>query len=62
MIFYQMKELTPISKSLHCKCFQLIWRGQVIHVLLIKAHSLVYNQIDCFALFFETNIEAAILV
>ena len=57
-----MKELTPISKNLHFRCFKLILSGQIFHVLLINAHSLIYNQIDCVAIFFETYIQAAILV
>ena len=57
-----MEEMTPISKNLHSKCFKLIWSGQIFHVLLINAHSLIYNKIDCFAFFFETYIKAAILV
>ena len=31
-------------------------------MLLTTAHSLIYNQIDCFGFFFETYIKAAILV
>ena len=34
----------------------------MFHVLLINAHSLIYNQTDCFAFFFETYTKAAILV
>ena len=51
-----MKELTPIFNSLQFQCFKLILSGQVFHVLLINAHSLIYNQIDGFAFFFETYI------
>ena len=57
-----MKQLTTISKSKHFKCFKLIWSGQVLYVLLTNAYSLIYNQIDRFAFFFETYINAAILV
>ena len=39
-----------------------MWSGQIYRVLLINAHCIVYNQIDCFAFFFETNVKAAILV
>ena len=54
IIFCQMKELTPISKSLHFQCFKSIWSGQVFH-------SLIYNQSDCFAFFLSIH-KAAILV
>ena len=57
-----MKQLTPISISLHFQCFKLIWGGHVFHVLLTNAHSLLYNQIDCFAFFYDTYINAAIHV
>ena len=60
--FCKMKELTPIANSLHFQCFKLVLSGQVFHVLLINVHSLIYNQIDCFAFFFETHFKASILV
>ena len=44
-----MKQLIPISKSLHFQCFKLILNGQVVHLLLTNENSLTYNQIDCFA-------------
>ena len=62
MKFCKMKELTPISNSLHFQCFKLILSGQVFHVLLINAHSFIYNQFESFAFFFETYIKASILV
>ena len=50
MKFCHMKQLILFSNSLHFQCLKLILSGQVFH----DAHSLIYNQIDCFAFFFET--------
>ena len=57
-----MKELTPISKNLHFKYLKSIRSWRIFHALLINAHYFIYNQIDSFAFFFETYIEATILV
>ena len=39
IIFCQMKELTPISKSLHFQCFKFILSGQVFHAILFNIQS-----------------------
>ena len=49
-----MKELTPISKGSHFQFVKFILNGHFFHVLLTNEHSLVYNQNNCFAFFFET--------
>ena len=47
-----MKQLTPLSKSLHFQCFNLILSGQVFHVLrmcscvkLIALHSFLRHKL-----------------
>ena len=49
-------------KSLHFQCDKFILIQHIFYMLLTNEHSLIYNQNDCFAFFFETYIKAAILV
>ena len=50
--FCQMKELIPIS--------EFTFSGSSFSSITHKCTLFIYNQIDCFAFFFETYIKAAI--
>ena len=52
--FCHMKQLTPISKSLHFQCVKFLLNGQMFYVLLTNEHSLTCFQNDGFVLFSET--------
>ena len=52
----------PYLKEFTFSMLKINFKWTRFYVLLINAHSLIYNQIDCVEFFFETYIKAVILL